>query len=270
MRTLYLSDLDGTLLNSNQRLSEFTKATINNFVKSDGIFSYATARSLVSASIVTAGLSHDFPVVCYNGAFVFASQSRGILLSHHFARGDMMSIRQTFVQYGILPVVYAFIDGVEQFSFIDENISEGMRLFLDSRQGDPRRRQVRTVDQLYEGDIFYFACISDAATLAPANEAFKLARFNCLYQKDVYSNAIWLELLPKSATKATAAQELKKMLNCDKLVAFGDGLNDLPLFLAADECYAMTNATQELKDIATAVIDTNDNDGVARWILKNC
>ena len=49
----------------------------------------------------------------------------------------------------------------------------------------------------------------------------------------------------------------------------GDGKNDISMFLAADECYAMGNAVPELKAIATAVIDTNNNDGVARWLLEN-
>ena len=57
MKTLYLSDLDGTLLRSNERLSDYTIKTINQFVEKGGLFSYATARSLVTASTVTKGLN---------------------------------------------------------------------------------------------------------------------------------------------------------------------------------------------------------------------
>jgi hydroxymethylpyrimidine pyrophosphatase-like HAD family hydrolase len=46
-------------------------------------------------------------------------------------------------------------------------------------------------------------------------------------------------------------------------------LNDLPLFAACDECYAMANAAQEVKDRATAVIGSNDDDGVAKWLEEN-
>lgn len=42
MNTLYVSDLDGTLLRSNQKTSEFTNFTINNLVERGMIFSYAT------------------------------------------------------------------------------------------------------------------------------------------------------------------------------------------------------------------------------------
>ncbi|MDR2568667.1 MAG: HAD hydrolase family protein [Oscillospiraceae bacterium] len=45
--------------------------------------------------------------------------------------------------------------------------------------------------------------------------------------------------------------------------------NRLSLFSVANEKYAMSNAVLELKKIATDVIDSNDNDGVAKWIEKN-
>ncbi|MCH5158484.1 MAG: HAD hydrolase family protein [Clostridiales bacterium] len=45
MKTLYLSDLDGTLLNSNQRISEFSVKVINAVIERGAIFSVATARS---------------------------------------------------------------------------------------------------------------------------------------------------------------------------------------------------------------------------------
>ena len=77
------------------------------------------------------------------------------------------------------------------------------------------------------------------------------------------------ELLPAQATKANAALQLKEMLGCGHLVVFGDGRNDLSLFSVADECYAMNNAVPELKEIATGVIGSNNEDGVAKWLEAN-
>ena len=67
----------------------------------------------------------------------------------------------------------------------------------------------------------------------------------------------------------TAARRLKEMLGCNKLVCFGDAVNDLPMFELADERYAVANAAPELKAIATDVIDGNDEDAVAGWLEKN-
>ena len=52
-------------------------------------------------------------------------------------------------------------------------------------------------------------------------------------------------------------------------MSFGDAVNDIPMFRISDECYAVENAVDELKEIATAVIADNDNDGVARWLEAN-
>ena len=49
MSDLYVSDLDGTLLRSNEVTSKYTNQVINSLVKEGMIFSYATARSLVTA-----------------------------------------------------------------------------------------------------------------------------------------------------------------------------------------------------------------------------
>ena len=56
-RILYVSDLDGTLLNENQEVSPYTARVINRMVETGGLFSYATARSFVTASKATAGVT---------------------------------------------------------------------------------------------------------------------------------------------------------------------------------------------------------------------
>ena len=72
-KTLYISDLDGTLLNSHQRLSSGTIEIINNLTKCGMSFSYATARSYVTAAKVTRGLASSIPAIVYNGAFIIES-----------------------------------------------------------------------------------------------------------------------------------------------------------------------------------------------------
>ena len=49
LNTLYVSDLDGTLLRSNETISEYTSNIINSLIDRGMFFSYATARSLITA-----------------------------------------------------------------------------------------------------------------------------------------------------------------------------------------------------------------------------
>ena len=53
------------------------------------------------------------------------------------------------------------------------------------------------------------------------------------------------------------------------MVSFGDAINDIPMFQVSDECYAVSNAVDELKKIATGIIESNEEDGVARWLQRN-
>lgn len=57
--------------------------------------------------------------------------------------------------------------------------------------------------------------------------------------------------------------------HCERLIAFGDGRNDIDLFEIADEAYAVSNADENLKKIATGVIGDNNEDAVAKWLLNN-
>ena len=75
--------------------------------------------------------------------------------------------------------------------------------------------------------------------------------------------------MPKAATKANAVLQLKEILGCKRVVCFGDAENDIPMFQIADECYAVANAVPALKAIATDVIGSNAEDGVAKWLLNN-
>lgn len=91
MSNLYVSDLDGTLLRSNEVTSEYTNSVINSLVDKGMIFSYATARSLDTDKIVTKGIEAKIPLIVYNG---FSNN--------------------------VYPIVYAYINGKERFSFVPE------------------------------------------------------------------------------------------------------------------------------------------------------
>ena len=143
-----------------------------------------------------------------------------------------------------------------------------MAWFNGTRRGDVRENPVTELDDLYRGDIFHFTCIDEEDKLRPVYEHFR-DRFPCVFHRDIYSGEQWLELQPNGATKAEAILALKARLGCDRLVCFGDGKNDISMFEIADECYAVGNADVELKRIATAVIGTNEQDGVAKWLLEH-
>ena len=259
-----MSDLDGTLLQNNQTVSDYTKRAINELVSRGMLFTFATARSMETADIVTNGLKISAPCVLYNGVFV-RDIDNSIILSHLFAERDK-NIVSELISAGIFPIVYSIIGGREKFSFIAEKLNHATAEFIKTRKECARYNPVQTERELLYGDMFYITCMGEAEKLTPFYNRYK-NEYYCVYSNDIYSGEQWLEILPKRATKANALCELKKLLDC-RLVVFGDGKNDIEMFGVADECYAMENAVDELKAIATEVIKSNNSDGVAKQLLK--
>ena len=267
MANLYVSDLDGTLLKRNETTSEYTNAVINSLTEKGMIFSYATARSLVTAKKVAQGIKVKIPLIVYNGAFVVDNVTEEIMIANYFDE-TVLNILDDLFAHEVYPIVYAYIDGVEKFSFVPDLCNRGMRSFLESRKGDIRTNAVTAPKDLKQGNIFYITCIDEPHKLEPLHKKYK-DTYHCVYQTDIYTNEQWLEIMPKSTSKANAIKRLKKLLGCDKLIVFGDGKNDIDMFEIADESYAVQNAHEELKKKATAVILSNDEDGVAKWIEQN-
>ena len=90
--------------------------------------------------------------------------------------------------------------------------------------------------------------------------------WECVFQKDTYRDEFWLEICPRNSTKAKAILRMKEKMGFQRLIVFGDSLNDVPMFRAADEAYAVAGAMPELKEIATGVIGSNEEDAVARYL----
>ncbi len=270
MKTLYVTDLDGTLLNSHDTINPYSIEVINALVDKGMLFTYATARSLVSASVVTKGLSTKIPVIAYNGAFIFEPSTNEVLASANFAQGETDKVKAVLNEHEISPLVYSYIDGIEKVSWVTSKENDGIRRYLSQRQGDKRLRPLADSKGLYDGNMFYFTCIGEQAQLQPIYDIFSQdEHYTCTLQQELYRTEYWFEIMPKKATKAEAIKTLKQMWNCDWVVSFGDAINDLPMFRISDECYAVSNAVAELKKIATGVIGGNDEDGVAKWLKEN-
>ncbi len=267
MSNLYVSDLDGTLLRSNEATSEYTNQVINSLVDKGMIFSYATARSFITAKKITKGMNAKIPLIVYNGAFVIDNVTEKILIANYFD-DSVQSVLDDLFRNDVCPIVYAFINGKEKFSFVREKCTQGMNVFLESRKGDIRTNEVSYLSELKEGNIFYITCIDEPQKLKPLYEKYK-DNYHCVYQTDIYTNEQWLEIMPLEASKSNAIKQLKEMLNCDRVIAFGDGKNDIDMFQMADESYAVANAHEDLKKYATDVILSNDEDGVAHWLEVN-
>ena len=266
MKTLYVTDLDGTLMRDDKTISKESVAILNRLLAQGIFLTYATARSLNSASQITKDISFNLPVIIRNGTVLANPQSKKEIEISLFGE-ELQHIRQALAGTTIPGFATAYFGSDEVKLCLAGRMNEGFQDYLQNHSTDRRIHMVDTEDKLYEGKTSYFTLISPKNELQPLYECVKhIEGINCIFQQDKYRSEYWLELCPGNATKATAIQKVKKLCGCQKVIVFGDSANDIPMFRIADEAYATKNASNELKEIATEIIESNNADGVAKWL----
>lgn len=272
-KTLYISDLDGTLLNSSCEISEETAQIINGLISEKGIsFSVATARTSETVPTLTKKLNINTPCIVMNGVALYDIKSKAFVSYEKLdktALAQLSEVIKSFGSWGFLYAIsnnrietfYVNCDTPNSYNFMQERINKYQKKFT----------QVCDFSSCINEECVYYSVSHKEEFLKPIYDRIKeIKGLSIEYYRDVYNPDFWyLEVCSDKASKKLALLKLKKLMDFDSVVAFGDNLNDLPLFEEADQCFSVSNAKDEVKKKATAVIDSNDNDGVAKWLLKS-
>lgn len=269
--TLYVSDLDGTLLLPDATLGRYTRTVVSGFVAGGGSFTYATARSFHSASRILYGAELRLPVITYGGAITVDPVSGIADQAATMPVSAVAATLQVLSDLGVPPLVFALHGGRDRVCWLGGSVSAGIEDFLSKRPGDPRVLALGSWAEIDLSAVFYISAISDdRALLGAADVEFGAEiheRCHVLLGEDVYTpGQFWLELTREDGTKARAVRAVAARAGADRIVCFGDNLNDLSMFAVADESYAVSNAVQQVRDAATAVIGSNADEAVARWL----
>jgi Cof subfamily protein (haloacid dehalogenase superfamily) len=273
MNKLYISDLDGTLLNSNIELSTYSIHTINELKKQGLQFTIATARTAASVSRILEPLELDVPVILMNGVIVYDLKSKKYLNINTLPLEHYNTIVDVLEKNNLTGFVYEVKD--DKLSTYYETLeSSAMKEFHDERvtRYDKVFTKVNSFYDIKSPYIIYFALMDKKEALLPAYEALKdLPGLSLAFYKDIYSKEeiYYLEIFSDKATKYNGVKYLQENYHYDYIIGFGDNLNDLPLFKACNETCAVANAKHELKSVADYIIHSNEEDGVAKFINQH-
>ncbi|SJZ78046.1 Cof-type HAD-IIB family hydrolase [Anaerorhabdus furcosa] len=85
------------------------------------------------------------------------------------------------------------------------------------------------------------------------------------------NNPTYFVLLNEKVSKLTGLEDLCRHLNITlkDVIAFGDDYNDLDLLMNAGQAIVVDNGAPEIKQYATTICESNDQDGVAKWIAQH-
>lgn len=271
MKTLFLSDLDGTLLNNSAMLTDYTRTQLQKMIGEGLLFSVATARTNATVMKMFDGVGLNLPQILMNGVVIYDPVINKNVKSFAIDHKDVLSILDIYGKYNKSPMLYYMRDGYLEIMYRTvDNIYQ--QEYITARDALKYKRFKKYDGPLLINDddkIIYMVSLDKEEILSPIyNEIADSEAVNCAFYKDNYTSCNFMECMNKSVSKGKAALELKKMLGVDKIIAYGDNLNDIPMFEIADECYAVSNACDELKAIATAVIDSNNENGVINHIAS--
>ena len=276
-RHLYVSDVDSTLLRTDGSLSRFTRDTLNRLI-ADGLqFTVASARSCASLRQLLAGLDLRLPVVEFNGSFVSDFATGYHHLTHSMAPTVTTDLFTLLQRRGHVPFISTHDghDGRTDRLYYDQLANAGMRWYAQDRQQrrDSRLRKLANLHHALHDQVVSFTIIARQPELLALQRTIhrhhRAAVQTYLFENHYSPGWFWLTVHDAAATKergVAALRRLRPELQTSRLIVFGDGDNDLDLFQAADQALAVANATPTLKRHATALIASNDHDGVARYL----
>ena len=247
--SMIVLDLDKTLLNSENQISEYTVNVLKKYKDCGGRIVVATGRAITRSrkyveQIGAVGLiTLNGSVTYYNNEIIAQTpidREKVYDMVQRLMAIDGMSMAVCYPDYMITSNPKFAVPGVNDYN--------DMKQFsLDEIQN------IKAFSSNYE-----------------AMDAIDYDSYGCrkiTSQKEEGFHVIACKDVDKINGIKVLCNHLG--INIKNTIAFGDGTNDIDLFELADESYAMENAVEELKQIATAVIGSNNEDGVAKWLMQH-
>ena len=274
MNTLYISDLDGTLLQNDASLSLFSENHLREMLADGLLFTVASARSVVSIKQMLRGLPLPLPVIEFNGAFLSDLATGRHEIINALEPSVAAAVYEQVTAHGLTPFVSTF-DGADDHVHYSQMLNEGMCWYLKDRLDhyDSRWRGASNDLAASLGEqVVCLTVIAKEDVLADLQAAISAAHTDSV-ETHLFANQYspgwhWLTVHDRRATKDQAIKTLTNSygLSGSEVVVFGDQGNDLKMLAAADVAVAVGNAQAEAKACADLVIGTNEEDSVVKFI----
>ncbi len=232
-------DMDGTVLDDEQKISEENKTWINKALDQGVTVSFSTGRGIQSVYPYTTELALKTPIVTVNGSEIWKNPDE--LLNRHLMDGLWIDkMHRVALKHDIWYWSYS-TEGIFNKDNWDPNLETREWLkFGYYTENDEIRTRIR--EEILEWDVM------EITNSHPHN----------------------LECNPKGRNKASGLEEVCRYLACQmsEVVAIGDSMNDASMIRAAGLGVAMGNAQEEIKQMADLITTTNVENGVAKVIRE--
>ena len=270
METLFLTDLDGTLLDERGTLSPVSEEILRRLMRAGLPLTVATGRTPLSVWAVLRGLPLSLPAVLMNGALIAHPEDGRVLAAEPISPASLAVLTQAEEAVGLGGLLFGLEENRVRLTL--DSPAEGrwadffQRIGAEAWTGPSGRAR----DWLGKPVLYGIYIdgrperLREMASRLSADSGLALDAYRDRYDPDTWC----LEVFSGAASKGRAAERLRALTGAERMAAFGDGHNDLSLFQVCEERYAVENAAPEVKAAADAVIRSNRADGVAHYLER--
>lgn len=259
---LLVSDMDGTLIDNDGRISEENINAINRFVEQGGIFTIATGRMLESAKRYLHLIDINIPVILYNGTKI-----------HDYTKEE--TIYELFLEDEIKNLIKKVKKtdaslGIE--IYCEENVYIFNHCRFTKRFAKARSDVHYNIpESLWNKNWTKILILGEEDQIDMLENVF-ISTFGQVNL--VRSGENYLELLPQCTSKGHALERLCKMLNIDisKAISVGDNMNDYEMLKRTGYGFCVANGNRKLLDEVKYKCSSNDEHAieyVVKWAENN-
>ena len=275
-------DIDGTLLNSKNELSENTKKVLKE-ASDRGIFVVLTSGR-ISRNIVNFchQIGADKYLIAENGASIINLQTGELEYSKYIPKDVANRVIDVCEENSIYYMVYTqeelIVKNIKYMSlfFYKQNYNPNARIkqvvagrdYINSVDSNITKLMICDEDRsIYRSIINKLKDIEEIDVLPVPHTSIKKLKIDGEEKVLKYSYA---DISAKGANKWTAVEYLAHKLGIknSEIIAIGDNINDIYMIYNAGLGVCMSNGSPHVRNVANVVAPSNDNEGVAQIVEK--
>lgn len=261
-----MSDMDGTLLNSDKKITEKDRLAIEKFVSLGGKFTVSTGRTLEAFEQYRKILDLRIPVVLYNGGIIYDYSTQKVMYAEYLpdsAREITAGLLEIMPEAGgeVLKLDRTYVFRNNYYQKLHTALC-GISPEYTELNKIPDREWLKVLFAMSPEEI-------------PVMEKIIVEK-NYSTVDFVKSSGIFIEMLPHNISKGSALDEYRKLdgMNDCTFVAIGDFDNDIEMIQSADLGVCPANAEESVKKVSGLVLENScDNGAVAElidYIITKC
>lgn len=263
MYKVVVSDLDGTLLNSDQEVSTISKKVIKAIMDKGIKFYIATGRAYPDAKRIMETINIKIPLISANGAVINDADGNEIY------RNDLTDESRDI----LLNIDYESISDLIHLNVYSEN---KWYLVNADRKHNPFEKKPKYMYEVAPLEELQKKSVTKIFFVGPREKLLKLEKI--ILDKTngkvniAFTHPECLEIFDIKVNKAEAIKKVGEIdgFSIDDVVAFGDGFNDYEMIKTVGRGYIMKNAHYTLKNALpdNEVITSNSRHGVALKLVE--